>query len=187
VAGNRPEKVGEQIRIELTELLAREVHDPGVGFVTLTKVKVSPDLQLARVYYTSFGDAKAQKESAKALGRATPFLRRQVAQRVRLRRVPELQFFYDESIANHDRIEQILQELKAEALSHGEGGPATETAAGAEPPDTASERREASHANGAGTGAPASERAGGSGAAQLPDTASERAGGSGGAEPPAKE
>ena len=168
MANTRPDKVGEQIRVELTELLAREVHDPGVGFITLTKVKVSPDLQLARIYYTSFGDATAQKESAKALARATPFLRRQVAQRVRLRRVPELEFFYDESIAQHDRIEQILQELKAEATSQGEGASATETAAGAGPSDTASERSEASHANGAGPGAPASERAGGSGGAEPP-------------------
>jgi ribosome-binding factor A len=126
VANTRPDRVGEQIRVELTELIAREVHDPGVGFVTLTKVKVSPDLQLARIYYTTFGDANAQKESAKALKRATPFLRRQVAQRVRLRRAPELEFFYDESIAQHDRIEQILQELKTEAASRGEGAPVTE-------------------------------------------------------------
>ena len=113
--GSRPDRVADQIRSELAMLLAREVHDPGVGFITLTKVKVSPDLQLARVYYTSFGDARAQKESAKALQRAKPFLRRQVAQRVRLRRAPELEFFYDESIAQHDRIEQILQEIKTEA------------------------------------------------------------------------
>jgi ribosome-binding factor A len=113
--GNRPERVGEAIRDELSTLLARDVHDPGVGFITLTTVKVSPDLQLARVYYTSMGDEKALRETAKALGRATPFLRRQVAQRLRLRRAPELQFFYDESIAHQDRIERILQDLKAEA------------------------------------------------------------------------
>jgi len=115
VANNRPDKVGEQIRIELTQLLARDVHDPGVGFITLTKVTVTPDLQLARVYYTSMGDEKARRETEKALGRALPFLRRQIAQRVRLRRVPELEFFFDKSVAQHDRIEQILQELKAEA------------------------------------------------------------------------
>jgi ribosome-binding factor A len=115
--GNRPERVGEAIRDELSTLLAREVHDPGVGFITLTTVKVSPDLQLARVYYTSMGDEKALKETAKALGRATPFLRRQIAQRLRLRRAPELQFFYDQSIAHQDRIERILQDLKAEAAA----------------------------------------------------------------------
>jgi ribosome-binding factor A len=116
----RPERVGEAIRDELSELIARQVRDPGVGFITLTHVKVSPDLQLARVYYTSMGDEKARRETDRALTRATPFLRRQIAQRLRLRRAPELQFFYDESIAHQDRIEQILQDLKAEKDSPGE-------------------------------------------------------------------
>ena len=115
--GNRPDRVAEAIRDELSQLLAREVHDPGVGFITLTRVKMSPDLQAARVYYTTMGDEKAQRETAKALKRAAPFLRRQLGQRIRLRRVPEVAFFYDESIAQGDRIEQILQELKAEASS----------------------------------------------------------------------
>ena len=114
---NRPDRVAEAIRDELSQLLAREVHDPGVGFITLTRVKMSPDLQAARVYYTTMGDEKAQRETAKALKRAAPFLRRQLGQRIRLRRVPEVEFFYDESIARGDRIEQILQELKAEASS----------------------------------------------------------------------
>lgn len=134
---NRPERVGDQIRVELTGLLTREVHDPGIGFVTITRVKVTPDLMLARVYYTSFGDEKAQRESAKALARATPFLRRQVGQRIRLRRVPELEFLYDESIAHQDRIEQILQELKTASMAGGEGAAATERAGGsgaAKPP-----------------------------------------------------
>jgi ribosome-binding factor A len=117
MAGNRPDRVGEAIREELSQLIAREVHDPGVGFITLTRVSVTPDLQLARVYYTSLGDDKARRETAKALTRATPFLRRQIGSRIRLRRVPELTFFYDESIAHTDRIEQILQDLKAEAAA----------------------------------------------------------------------
>jgi len=140
VSPNRPERVGEAIRDELSQLLARDVHDPGVGFITLTMVKVAPDLQLARVYYTTMGDEKARRETAKALGRATPFLRRQVAQRLRLRRVPELQFFYDESIARHDRIEQILQDLKAEAIAPGDVVPETQPPApGSETPITPGE------------------------------------------------
>jgi ribosome-binding factor A len=117
VANNRPDRVGEAIRDELSKLIARDVHDPGIGFITLTRVSVTSDLQLARVYYTSMGDEKAQRETAKALKRATPFLRRQIGSRIRLRRVPELTFFYDESIAHTDRIEQILQDLKAEAAA----------------------------------------------------------------------
>jgi len=160
--GNRPERVGEAIRDELSTLLARDVHDPGIGFITLTTVKVSPDLQLARVYYTSMGDEKALKETAKALGRATPFLRRQIAQRLRLRRAPELQFFYDQSIAHQDRIEQILQDLKAEAAERAHDS------TDAPQPDDASERSDASHANGAGSGVPASERVGGPAGAKPP-------------------
>ena len=115
--GNRPDRVAEAIRDELSQLIARAVHDPGIGFLTLTRVSVTSDLQSARVYYTSLGDEKAQQETAKALKRAVPFLRRQLGSRIRLRRVPELTFFYDESIANTDRIEQILQDLKAEAAA----------------------------------------------------------------------
>jgi ribosome-binding factor A len=105
--------VADQLRGELASLLAREVHDPGVGFVTLTRVHVSPDLQLARVFYTALGDERTRAASARALERAAPFLRRQIGSRLRLRRVPELRFVYDDSIAGQDRIEQILNEIHA--------------------------------------------------------------------------
>jgi ribosome-binding factor A len=113
--GSRPDRVADQIRGEIGQLLAREVHDPGVGFVTITRVQVTPDLQQARVFYTALGNAAAQKNSARALQRAAPFLRRQIGARLRLRRVPELTFIYDESIAGQDRIEQLLNELHASA------------------------------------------------------------------------
>jgi ribosome-binding factor A len=109
--GSRPDRVGEQIRGELATLLAREVHDPGIGFVTLTRVVVTPDLQQARVMYTVLGDDKARTASARALERATPFLRRQIGSRLRLKRTPDLKFVYDESVAGQDRIEQLLKEI----------------------------------------------------------------------------
>ena len=113
--GHRPDRVGEQIRDVLGEILTRgDVHDPGIGFITLTRVQVTSDLQIARVFYTSLGDPKARKDTARALDRATPFFRRQVAGRLRLRRAPELEFRFDESIENQDRIEQILRDLHAE-------------------------------------------------------------------------
>jgi ribosome-binding factor A len=109
--GSRPDRVADQIRGELAMLLAREVHDPGLGFVTLTRVKVSPDLQQARVYYTALGDEKTQRQSGRALERAAPFLRRQIGLRLRLKRTPEILFQYDESIAGQDRIERLLNEI----------------------------------------------------------------------------
>jgi ribosome-binding factor A len=118
--GSRPARVGDQIREELSVLLTREVKDPGIGFITITHVKVSADLQVARAYYTILGDAAARKATAKALERALPFLRRQIAGRLRLRRAPELAFQFDESIERHQRIEEILQEIKAADQPPGE-------------------------------------------------------------------
>jgi ribosome-binding factor A len=121
--GHRPDRVGDQIRQELSELLARGVvHDPGIGFITLTHVKMSPDLQLARVYYTMLGEAEARRGTAAALGRATPFLRRHIGSRLRLRRVPEIEFRFDDSVAHQDRIEQILRDLREEEARRTTGG-----------------------------------------------------------------
>ena len=113
--GHRPDRVGDQIREELSAILARgEVHDPGIGFITLTRVQMTSDLQIARVFYTQLGDPKARKETARALERATPFFRRQIGARLRLRRVPEVEFRFDEAIEHQDRIEQILRDLHKE-------------------------------------------------------------------------
>src|SRR5690606_24286388 len=105
--GSRPDRVADQLRQELAELIAREVHDPGVGFLTITYVKVTPDLQQARVYYTTIGDEKARKETDRALNRTIPFLRRRLGRRLHLKHVPTLDFFYDDSIERQDRIERI--------------------------------------------------------------------------------
>jgi ribosome-binding factor A len=109
--GARPDRVADQIRAEVASMIARDLHDPGLGFITITRVEVSADLQHARVYYSALGDRAARTNSGKALERASSFMRRQLGQRLRLRRSPELAFVFDESIAQQDRIEQLLQEL----------------------------------------------------------------------------
>jgi len=133
--GSRPARVGEELRQALAELLARDVHDPGLGFVTITHVKVSPDLQMARVSYTSLGDDKARKETEKAIGRATPFLRRAIGQRLRLRRVPELMFHFDESVENQARIERILIDLADERRARESADAVQPDSTDAPPPD----------------------------------------------------
>jgi ribosome-binding factor A len=110
----RTDRLAEQIRKEASEVLAREVHDPGVGFVTLTRVTVTSDLQLARIHYTRLGDAAARTATAKALARVRPFVRRLLADRLRLRHAPEIQFVFDESIAHQARVEELLQEIRAQ-------------------------------------------------------------------------
>lgn len=112
--GSRPDRVADQLRAEVSDLLARHVHDPGIGFVTVTRAHVSPDLQFARIFYTTMGDASARQTTGRALKRAAPFLRREIGRRLRLKRVPELEFAFDESIEQQDRIERLLQQIHEE-------------------------------------------------------------------------
>ena len=148
--GQRPDRVGDQIRAEVSTMIARELHDPGLGFITITRVQVSPDLQHARVYYTALGDETARKNSGKALGRAAPYMRRQIGQRLRLRRAPELDFVFDESIEQQDRIEQLLRQI---ATGTEDGTPAIEE----EPRSGAGRGDPASETAGAGRGGPATK------------------------------
>jgi ribosome-binding factor A len=114
---SRTIRLGEQIRQDLGDLLAREVHDPGIGFVTITRVRVTEDLLQARVFYTALGDQAAAQKTARGLERALPFLRRALAQRLRLRRVPELTFGVDESVAHQARVEELLEQIKRDETS----------------------------------------------------------------------
>jgi len=109
--GSRPDRIGDQIRAEVAALLSRELQDPGLGFVTVTRVHVTADLQIARIYYTTMGDDRARRRTAEALQRARPFIRRSIGSRLRLRRVPEIEFIFDESIEQHERLERLIQEI----------------------------------------------------------------------------
>ena len=121
----RTDRLAEQIREEASHVLARQVHDPGVGFLTLTRVRVTADLQLARLYYTTMGDAAARRTTERALQRVAPFLRRQLGQRLRLRRVPELEFVFDQSVAHQARVEELLQEIHAADARQTDDAPHT--------------------------------------------------------------
>ncbi len=117
---HRIERIAEQLREEVSQILATDIADPGVGLVTVSRVKVSPDLSLARVYWTLFGDAAEKKRTTKALQRAAPFVRHVLATRLTLRRVPEVAFHYDEGLAAHQRVEEILHEIHEADAARGE-------------------------------------------------------------------
>ncbi len=105
------------MRAELCALLQRSTRDPAVRLVTVTHVRMSRDLQHARVYYTTLGHTPTRREAAQGLRRAAPFLRGQLGRRIRVRHVPELTFVYDESIERESRVAQILEELRVNAAS----------------------------------------------------------------------
>ena len=122
---SRTIRLGEQIRQDLGDLLAREVQDPGIGFITITRVRVTEDLLQARVFYTALGDQDDAKKTARALDRALPFLRRALGERLRLRRVPELSFAVDEAVGHQARVEELLEQIKRDEAAHAADRPAS--------------------------------------------------------------
>lgn len=110
----RPERVGHEIQAAVADLLTRGlIKDPRVGFITVTGVKVSPDLRVARVYYSMMGTDAQKADTQAGLDAAKGFVRREVSARVKLRVSPEIVFSYDGSIDEGDKIERLLKEVKA--------------------------------------------------------------------------
>jgi ribosome-binding factor A len=120
MATRRQRRVSELIHRELSLLLMRQVRDPRLADVTITEVRVTPDLLIARVYFTVLGDAEQGKEALAALEHASGFLRTQLASQVRLRFAPELVFELDTSAAYGRRIDELLAQV-AESDDAGDG------------------------------------------------------------------
>lgn len=112
LTGHRPERVGEQIREEVAEMVAGELKDPRIGLVAVTEVRVSPDLRHATVFVSLTGTVEEQKASLKGLEAAAGFIRRELAQRLALRKIPELEFRRDDRVEISQRIEDLLKKTK---------------------------------------------------------------------------
>jgi ribosome-binding factor A len=110
----RTERVGDQIRLEIAEILSRRMRDPRVGFVTVTSVDVTADLRQAWVYVTVLQEGEQGNEALATLARATGFIRRELGRRLRLRYVPELTFVRDPSVDQVRRVMSLLDELHGE-------------------------------------------------------------------------
>ncbi len=105
----RRERVAGQIRAELSDILQHELRDPRVGWVTVTRVEMSPDLCYAKVFVSVLGDEQTQAATFIGLERALRFIRSELGRRIRLRQVPEIHFKPDDSIAQSQRINELLK------------------------------------------------------------------------------
>lgn len=110
----RQRQVADLIQEEVSDLVTRKVRDPRIQNITVTEVKVSPDLRYADVYYTTLGDEEARRASQAGLEAAAGYLRRELAPRLRLRFMPELRFHVDRSYEWGERIDSLLQQIAAE-------------------------------------------------------------------------
>jgi ribosome-binding factor A len=128
MTGRRPERLAEQIKEEVSLIIAGEVEDPRVGFVTVTDAKLTPDLRYAKIYVSVLGSEAEVKESLAALKHAAGFIRTQLGAMLRMRRTPELHFVYDETTETAARIEELLSEEveKARAREQAESAPTDE-------------------------------------------------------------
>ncbi len=108
---NRSNRVAEQMKKELGEIIARRLKDPRIGFVTVTDVEVTGDLQQATVFITVLGDNQKRQDTLKGLAKAKGFIRTEIGQRIRLRKTPELMFEFDESSDYGNKIDSLLRQI----------------------------------------------------------------------------
>jgi ribosome-binding factor A len=108
--GHRVDRIAEQIREEVSQIVGYEMHDERIGFATVTEVRVTPDLATARVYVSILGDEAEKERGVAALNSAAGFVKRHLAPRLRTKRVPNLVFVLDDLLERGNRIEELLKE-----------------------------------------------------------------------------
>jgi ribosome-binding factor A len=109
----RTDRIDQLLREEIGAILAKDVQDPRIGFVTVTDVETAPDLSTARVWVSVIGQPEERTKALRALEHAMPFVRRELGSRIRIRRIPELLIRADESAQRGTRVLQLLAEIEA--------------------------------------------------------------------------
>ncbi|KAB8138780.1 30S ribosome-binding factor RbfA [Gracilibacillus oryzae] len=107
----RASRVAEQMKKELGDIISRKIKDPRVGFVTITDVDVTGDLQQAKIYISVLGDEKKRQDTLIGLAKAKGFIRSEIGKRIRLRKTPELSFDFDDAMERGNRIEDLLRQI----------------------------------------------------------------------------
>ncbi|MDX2500107.1 MAG: 30S ribosome-binding factor RbfA [Deltaproteobacteria bacterium] len=111
---SRADRVGGLIQETLADLLNKSIHDPRLQRATITSVKMSADLKLARVYFAIYGDDKKSEDAARGFESARGFIKRILAPKLGLRYMPDLKFFYDDSFDYGSHIDQLLEKIKTD-------------------------------------------------------------------------
>ncbi len=112
MVSHRPERVSERIHQEISVMFARQVSDPRLENLNVTRVEVSGDLHIAKIFITPRGDADATREMMNALAHAKAYIRRQLATSLDLRSAPEIRFQLDHSIEKGEHFLQVLDQVE---------------------------------------------------------------------------
>lgn len=108
----RANRVAEQIKIEISDIINNKIKDPRIGFLTITDVEVTGDLQQAKIFFTVLGDEEEREETLLGLNKANGFIRSEIGRRIRLRKVPEITFEYDVAHEYGNHIDALLRDLE---------------------------------------------------------------------------
>ena len=109
VPGRRPQRLGEQIRQEISAMLVSDLKDPRIGLAAVTEVRVTPDLREARVYVSALGTAEEQQQTLAGFEAAKAFIRHELPERLNIRRTPDLTFALDTSAEYGARIDELIR------------------------------------------------------------------------------
>ena len=121
--GRRAQRLTEEIREQVARMIASDLKDPRLGFVTVTRVEMTHDLGLARVHVGVLGSEAEREKTMKALGQASGFVRRELGKRLRIRHTPEVEFRYDKGLDATDRVAQLLDDERRRAsTASGDAG-----------------------------------------------------------------
>ena len=112
---HRKSRVADGVRDEVATIIAREIRDPRLGFVTVIRVEMPVDQSIAKIHVSPMGDARTQAESMKALHQARGYVRKLLSQRMRTRTVPEILFIHDRGLENAERVGAIMATWASEA------------------------------------------------------------------------
>jgi ribosome-binding factor A len=110
--GRRLSRLGDQIQEEISDIIHRKLRDPRLGFTSITKVRVAADLSRANVYVSVMGAQDEIDRSIACLDGAASFIRSELGGRLRIKRIPEIRFHYDDSCVKGARIDSILRQLR---------------------------------------------------------------------------
>lgn len=112
MSSRRQEQVAEFLRDEVSEIITREMKDPRLGFVSITRVELSPDLRYAKVFISVFGSEEEREATLRALSGAAGFVRYQLKPRMRIRHVPEISFQLDRSMEHAEEVARTLKKIR---------------------------------------------------------------------------
>ena len=118
MAQHRAERLGEELKKELADIVRNYIRDPRIGLISFTDIEVTKDLRYAKVFFSTLGDDETIKTTASVLEKAKGYIRSELSHRLKLRYTPELTFKFDESMTYGSKISALLHKVSSEEKSN---------------------------------------------------------------------